>query len=67
LNLIKNDPYISIKEMSKTIGIRPSSIDKNIKTLKEKNYLRREGAAKGGYWKLLQNIEIDQPKSNLKV
>jgi predicted HTH transcriptional regulator len=50
--------------MSKTIGIRPSSIDKNIKTLKEKNYLRREGAAKGGYWKLLQNIEIDQPKSN---
>jgi ATP-dependent DNA helicase RecG len=58
LNLIKNDPYISIKEMSKAIGIRPSSIDKNIKTLKEKSYLRREGTAKGGYWKLLKNIEI---------
>jgi predicted HTH transcriptional regulator len=64
LNLIKNDPYISIKEMSKAIGIRPSSIDKNIKTLKEKSYLRREGTAKGGYWKLLKNIEINQPKSN---
>jgi ATP-dependent DNA helicase RecG len=67
LNLIKNDPYISIKEMSKAIGIRPSSIDKNIKTLKEKSYLRREGTAKGGYWKLLKNIEIDQQESNLKV
>ncbi|CAG0982619.1 MAG: putative DNA binding domain-containing protein [Candidatus Methanoperedens sp.] len=67
LSLIKNDPYISIKDMSKAIGIRPSSIDKNIKTLKEKSYLRREGTAKGGYWKLLKNIEIDQPKSNLKV
>jgi predicted HTH transcriptional regulator len=67
LDLIKNDPYISIKEMSKTIGIRPSSIDKNIKTLKEKSYLRREGTAKGGYWKLLKNIEIGQPQSNLKV
>jgi predicted HTH transcriptional regulator len=64
LNLIKNDSYISIKEMSKAIGIRPSSIDKNIKTLKEKSYLRREGTAKGGYWKLLKNIEINQPKSN---
>jgi ATP-dependent DNA helicase RecG len=67
LNLIKNNPYTSIKEMSKTIGIRPSSIEKNIKTLKEKSYLRREGTAKGGYWKLLKNIEIDRPKSNLKV
>ncbi|MCE8423989.1 MAG: winged helix-turn-helix transcriptional regulator [Candidatus Methanoperedens sp.] len=34
LNLIRNDPYISIKEMSKAIGIRSSSIDKCIKTLK---------------------------------
>jgi DNA-binding CsgD family transcriptional regulator len=34
LNLIKNDPYISTKEMSKAIGIRPNSIDKYIKTLK---------------------------------
>ncbi len=56
LDLIKNDPYISKIEMSNAIGIRVSSIDKNITTLKEKGYLRRVGHAKGGHWELLKNI-----------
>ncbi|MDD5617220.1 MAG: hypothetical protein PHH85_13575 [Candidatus Methanoperedens sp.] len=42
--------------MSNAIGIRVSSIDKNITTLKEKGYLRRVGHAKGGHWKLLKQI-----------
>ena len=37
LDLIRKDPTISKKEMSKIIGIRQSSIDKYIVTLKEKN------------------------------
>jgi ATP-dependent DNA helicase RecG len=53
LELIKNNPSISKKEMSKTIGIRPSSIDKNITTLKEKGYLKRVGPAKGGHWEII--------------
>ena len=66
LDMMKNNPHISKLEMSNVIGIRDSSIEKNIKTLKEKNYLRREGTAKGGHWKLLKNIEIAPPKSNNK-
>ena len=53
IELIKNNPSISKKEMSKTIGIRPSSIDKNITTLKEKGYLKRVGPAKGGHWEII--------------
>jgi ATP-dependent DNA helicase RecG len=57
LELIKKDPHISKNEMSNVIGIRTSSIDKNIKTLKEKMYLERTGPAKGGYWKLIKIID----------
>ena len=53
LELIKNNPSISKKEMSEAIGIRPSSIDKNITTLKEKRHLKRVGPAKGGHWEII--------------
>ena len=62
LDLIKKDPNISKKEMSKIIGIRPSSIDKNITTLKEKRILQRIGPAKGGYWKIIEDSENNQNK-----
>jgi len=54
LNLINNNPSVSKKEMSETIGIRASSIDKNITTLKDKSYLRRVGPAKGGHWEIIK-------------
>ena len=57
LHLIKNNPSISKKEMSETIGIRPSSVDKNIATLKDKRYLKRVGPAKGGHWELITKLD----------
>jgi len=54
LDLIKNNPPISKKEMSENLGIRPSSIDKNITTLKKKGYLMRVGPAKGGHWEIIR-------------
>ena len=52
LDLIKSNPSISKKQMSEIIGIRPSSIDKNIVILKKKGYLSRVGSAKGGHWEI---------------
>jgi predicted HTH transcriptional regulator len=57
LHLIKNNPFISKKEMSETIGIRPSSIDKNIATLKGKRHLKRVGPANGGRWELIRKLD----------
>jgi len=58
LELIKNNPSIPKKEMSETIGIRSSSIDKNIATSKEKGYIERVGPAKGGHWEIINKQKL---------
>lgn len=52
LKLISSNPKISKKQLSKSIGISTTAIDKNITQLKKKDLLKRIGPAKGGYWKL---------------
>ena len=54
LEMIGINPFVSKKEMSETVGIRSSSIDKNITTLKEKGHLKRVGPAKGGHWEIIK-------------
>ena len=54
LGMIEKNPFVSKKEMSETVGIRSSSIDENITTLKEKGHLKRVGSAKGGHWEILK-------------
>ena len=54
LILIKENPYISKKELSKTIGISTTAIDKNITRLKKEGLLKRIGPDKGGYWKVVK-------------
>jgi ATP-dependent DNA helicase RecG len=51
LRLIKENPYISKRDLSKKIGISTTAIDKNIIQLKKKKLLRRIGPDKGGYWR----------------
>jgi len=38
--------------MASRIGINSTTVDKNIKTLKEKGLLMRIGPAKGGHWEV---------------
>ena len=54
LRLVKESSYISIKKMSEIIGIRTSSIDKNIQTLKKKGLIKRVGPARGGHWEAIE-------------
>ncbi len=54
LLLIAENPRISKREMAERIGISTTAIDKNIATLKNKNYLRRVGQDKSGYWEVLK-------------
>jgi len=55
ISLIKKDKNVTTKEMSKAIGIAKKNIENNIKKLKEKGYVERVGAAKGGYWSIINN------------
>ena len=50
LRMVEKKPTISKKEMAAIIGISTIALDKNIKKLKEKGFLKRIGTAKEGQW-----------------
>ena len=50
LNLIKELPTITAKQMSETLSVSSRTIERDITTLKEKKILRREGKDNNGWW-----------------
>ena len=53
-NIIKQNPYITRSELSKTIGISDTAVQKHIKKLKFMNKIKRGGPERrGGYWIIL--------------
>lgn len=55
LELITNDPYISLSQLNKTICISQTAIENNISKLKEMGFLKRIGSAKKGNWEVIGN------------
>jgi ATP-dependent DNA helicase RecG len=53
LELMIDNPYVSVVELAKTIGISVNSIMRNIDYLRGK-YLRRVGPDKGGFWEIIE-------------
>ena len=52
-DIIKENPYISTKDISETIGnITADGVRYHINKLKKFGDLERVGADKGGYWKI---------------
>ena len=52
LRLLKQDPKMTIDQLSSEIGITARSIERNLKKLKETDRLRRIGPDKGGRWEV---------------
>jgi ATP-dependent DNA helicase RecG len=52
LGLVRENPYISKRQMAEKLGISETAVDKNIATLKKKGLLKRVGPAKGGHWEV---------------
>lgn len=52
LELIKEKPNITRKEMAKAIGISENGIKYHLEKLKESNKIHRVGSTKSGYWKI---------------
>ena len=52
IEMIKNDPKITQIEMSEKLNITRDGVAYNIKALKEKEIIEREGSDKDGYWKV---------------
>ena len=51
--LIKDNPSISRKELSETLSINQSAIQKHIEKLKKEGAIIRKNGAKGGHWEVL--------------
>ncbi|RLG14267.1 MAG: hypothetical protein DRN71_03385, partial [Candidatus Nanohalarchaeota archaeon] len=54
LKIIIDNPNISRKELSNSIGINQSAIQKHLDTLKKKGLLKRIGPDKGGHWQVTE-------------
>ena len=54
LELISKNPSISANNIAKEIGISSRAVEKHIKNLKADNKIKRIGADKGGYWKIVE-------------
>ncbi len=54
LNLLKEDPDLSIPELATRLHKSESAIERAIRRLRESGRLERIGPAKGGSWKVLE-------------
>jgi ATP-dependent DNA helicase RecG len=54
IELMKDNKYITAKELSEHIKISTTAVDNNISKLKKKGILKRIGPAKGGYWEVIK-------------
>jgi predicted HTH transcriptional regulator len=52
IDLISTDCTITINNLATTIGVSTSTIEKNIKQLKNTGFLERKNGDKGGYWEI---------------
>lgn len=54
MELIEENPYITISELAEKLSISKRAVDKQIAKLKENGIIERIGADKGGYWKVMK-------------
>lgn len=51
--LMKENPYITTKQIAENIGLTIRGVEENIKKLKKSNRIRRVGGDKGGHWEVV--------------
>ena len=50
LNLIKESPTISAKQMSETLSVSPRTIERDFSLMKKNGILKRDGKDNDGVW-----------------
>ena len=53
LQLLKNNPKMTVREITQVIGLSRRGVEEQIRSLKAKHRIRRLGPTKGGYWEVL--------------
>lgn len=52
LDLLKQNPTISRKDIAEKLGINESAIQKRLDSLRKKGILQRIGPDRGGHWEI---------------
>jgi predicted HTH transcriptional regulator len=52
--MIRDNPYVTIEELSELLNITTRAVEKNLSNLKNKGQIKRIGSNKGGYWKTIE-------------
>ncbi len=55
INAIKEEPEITIKQLSQITGLTRRGVEWQIAKLKRQNKLKRIGPDKGGYWEVIED------------
>ncbi|MDR0617000.1 MAG: winged helix-turn-helix transcriptional regulator [Synergistaceae bacterium] len=50
LKYLAENPYLTAEQLGEMLGITKRRAESNLKALKDKNLIKRVGAAKNGYW-----------------
>ena len=53
---MKDNPYISRKELSEKLNINPSAVQKHIQKLKLEGTIKRIGSDRGGHWEIIKPL-----------
>ena len=51
---IRNNPNVTSKQLAIILGISETAVEKNIKYLRENEYIERIGSNKTGFWKVIK-------------
>ena len=54
LELMRHTPTISTGEIAEVCGLTRDGVNYNIRKLKTKGIIRREGGRKGGHWEVVE-------------
>ena len=54
LELLRENSKLSAKKLSEKIGITSRAVEKQLASLVEKGFIKREGSPKGGHWEILK-------------
>jgi ATP-dependent DNA helicase RecG len=54
IELIKDNPFITISELAELTGLSIAGIEKNMRTLKTDGILSRKGSANGSHWEIVE-------------
>jgi ATP-dependent DNA helicase RecG len=55
LKFLKNNPRLTAEQLGEMLGITKRRAESNLKALKDKNLIKRVGAAKNGHWEIISN------------